>query len=81
MTETELKRIEYMIRVMSSHQVTNNKLECNMVAMRIKQQYPMGEQDSSIFIVDSNSQAKIHGNGWEPQLTWEPVLWAQVSFQ
>jgi len=42
MTETELKRIEYMIRVMSSH------------------------------------QAKIHGNGWEPQLTWEPVLWAQA---
>ena len=36
MTETELKRIEYMIRVMSSHQVTNNKPECNMVAMRIK---------------------------------------------
>ena len=25
MTETELKRIEYMIRVMSSHQVTNNR--------------------------------------------------------
>ena len=27
MTETELKRIEYMIRVMSSHQVTNRP-EC-----------------------------------------------------
>merc|ERR1719187_1842336 len=42
MTETELKRIEFLMRVMSSH------------------------------------QAKIHGNGWEPQLTWEPVLWAQA---
>ena len=36
MTETELKRIEYMIRVMSSHQVTNYKPECKMAAMRIK---------------------------------------------
>ena len=53
-----------------------------MAVMRIKQHCYMGEQDSSVlFVTTTLTKAKIHGNGWEPQLTWEPVLWAQVSFQ
>ena len=53
-----------------------------MAVGRIKQHCYMGEQDSSVlFVTTTLTKAKIHGNGWEPQLTWEPVLWAQVSFQ
>ena len=52
-----------------------------MAVMRIKQHCYMGEQDSSVlFVTTTLTKAKIHGNGWEPQLTWEPVLWAQVHF-
>ena len=36
MTETELKRIEYMIRVMSSHQVTNRNHFFVVVKLGIK---------------------------------------------
>jgi len=42
MTTKELRRVEHLVKVMSSH------------------------------------QARIHGGGWEPQLTWEPILWAQA---
>ena len=39
-----------------------------------------GDSDeNSVIMVTLSLKAKIHGNGWEPQLTWEPVLWAQVN--
>ena len=67
MTETELKRIEFLMRVMSSHQVFFYLFTRKLV------------QNNSVALVTVTLKAKIHGNGWEPQLTWEPVLWAQVS--
>ena len=78
MTETELKRIEFLMRVMSSHQVFFY-LFTRMLVQTLQCSGDGNRDENSVMLVTVTSKAKIHGNGWEPQLTWEPVLWAQVS--